>query len=161
MNAKYYSSLQKLFLTVIALWISIAGIRFFYNMSKVITEEKAWIYLKPEEKRVKLYGDLESIYIKINNITNNSDCVSLITKDNTPYFFLRYQLFPKHIYWVSYFDHAINTPPHPCKFILFYNTKPDKGTDRYLNEGHKQVQKIAVFPTSQTKEEPAMLYQVH
>lgn len=161
MNTHYYPLLQKLFWTIIVLWVIVASIRFFYNMSKIITEETSWIFLKPEEKRVKLYGDIESIYVKINNITNNSDCVSLITNDNTPYFFLRYQLFPKHIYWVNYFDHAINTPTHPCRFILFYNTKPDRNTDKYLKEGNKQAKKIAGFSDTQIKEQSALLYQMH
>ncbi len=160
MKTKYYSLLQKLFWITIAAWIIIASIRFFYNMSKVITEENAWIYLKPEEKRIKLYGNLEPIYVKLNTITNNSDCVSLITFDDTPYFFLRYQLYPKHIYWINNIDHAINTPPHPCRFILLYNAKPDKNTDRYLNEWNKHPRKIVIFSNAQTKEQPSALYQI-
>lgn len=160
MNIKYYPFLQKLFWTIIVLWVIIAGIRFIYNMSKIFTEELSWVYLKPEEKRIRLYGDLESIYVKINTVTINSDCLSLITNDDTSYFFLRYQLYPKHIYWVSNFDHAINTPPQPCRFVLFYNTKPDKNTNRYLKGENKQVRKITIFSDNQTKKQSAVLYKI-
>lgn len=80
---------------ILAIWFIIALGRTLYNFSKVYTEDRQWITVSDDTKRLKIFGDLYTYTQFIDkNTTNKSSILSEYMDDRT-YYYGRYSLFPK------------------------------------------------------------------
>lgn len=97
---KFYSisPFKWILVIVIILWCILSFFRLVYNGTKLFTEEKAWIGLTEEQRKMKAYGTIEQIYQTLNTKLKNTDCALLDTNSTTSYFLLRYLLYPKRVY---------------------------------------------------------------
>jgi len=100
MNKKI-EGIYAIFFFIIIVWCLISFVRLVYNGVKLFTEEKAWIGLNEEERRVKAYGNIEQVYKTVNTRTKNTDCLLLDSGSPSSYFLLRYLLYPKHVYFLQ------------------------------------------------------------
>jgi len=149
---KIKTQLPKLLIILFFLWILISTVRTLYNLSKLFTEEKAWMHLSEEEKKNKSYGDIEIIYRKITGITKKGDCIFLVSQKDTAYFLLRYLLYPQKIYWLNGQADTRNHRTKNCHYTLYYQTPV--GKDKKGNNI-----KIAEFKNKDT--EKSVLYTQH
>ncbi len=104
-----------------------------------------------EQKRNALYGELEPMYRKSDSITNNNDCLTLFSNSDTPYFLLRYLLYPKKVYWITSEQYT-----YKCHYALIYQY-PSK----YISLINKMIPKkvkIAEFPNSKNAKQMSTMY---
>lgn len=94
--------LPKILLLILAIWLSIALLRTFYNFTKLVTEEREWYYLSDEEKRAKQYGDIHYFLRFIQDNTKPSSNIIFITDNPKAYFLSRYYWYPTKR--VGYFE---------------------------------------------------------
>lgn len=90
---------QALLVMIVGVWAFIAIAHVFYNISKIVTDEKVWLSLSDERRRQRVFGDLYILYSYIDTVTARDDKILVITADGKPYFYGRYYLYPKKIYW--------------------------------------------------------------
>jgi hypothetical protein len=98
---KIKSTLKIVVIFLILIWIPFNGMRTMYNLSKIYTEEMAWIRLSDEEKREKLFEDRYIFIQMIDEETKISDSININSQDGMVYYLARYYLYPKKIYWNS------------------------------------------------------------
>lgn len=90
---------NKILSFIILLWIGIALVRTLYNFSKIITEEKNWIYLTTEQKKEKQFGDRHLFFRFVKaNIPSGSN-ILFDTNDGMAYYLARYYLYPTTVIW--------------------------------------------------------------
>jgi len=122
--SKNYKIIIKL---VLFFWILLSCIRFLYITKVFAFEDISLLTLSGNEKRNLYYGDLNSLYLKLDSISQKKDCIYLYTKDNTPYFLLRYFFYPKKVYWVNSISKNNRPGENKCNILIFYNQdiRPD------------------------------------
>lgn len=91
---------QKFLITLLCAWIAFAFLRTVYDVSKVFTEERVWLQLSDIQQREKLYGDVYTFAVFVDQYSNKSDTIALLSNDGQSYFYSRYYLYPKKIYLI-------------------------------------------------------------
>jgi hypothetical protein len=112
------------FIFLLVLWTALSAGRIIFNLSKIFTVERGWIFMSDYQKREELYGDVFPIYNKINSLTNHEDIVNLISNDGKPYFILRFLLYPKKVFWFTS-PEKIPTK-NKNSFVIFYHEQVSK-----------------------------------
>ena len=148
---------KNLLLLIIIFWIILAVLRTFYNLYKIPTEERTWIQMSEDDKRVNLYGDVEYLFIKTNKITKENDCVLLYSSSDKSFFLLRYILYPKKVYWANRNDEALMPKEKVCNFAIIYNVKANANIESILNIS-QPFRKIAEIPSSSFHENKTLIF---
>lgn len=94
-------------LTVLLLFFGIAFFRTAFNLSKVITEERAWIGLSDEKRREKAYGPLYQFTQHIKTLTVKDTRVFFITTDPRAHYLVKYFLYPRKVEVVKAYTDTI------------------------------------------------------
>lgn len=105
---------RHLITVLLVCWIVIAVVRTVFNASKVYTQEKEILLLSDEEKREFAYRDLYILEKELKSF--GSYPLMLFSRDGKVYFFLRYQMYPKKIFWSE-----TETDFEKVKYILLYH----------------------------------------
>jgi len=121
----------RFFLIVLFLWIFISLGRTFYNVSKVVTEERAYIGLSDTEKRVKIFGEKYEMILFIQEKTKPSDNIVFFVSDTdlfwNMYFLNIYYLYPRKITNLSdwnEFTNILKMSNHKYCVVISKKTKP-------------------------------------
>lgn len=86
---------------ILIVWILLALVRTGLNFSKVLSEEISWISLTRIQKEELLFGDLYTFFSGIDQKTAKRSRILLYSTDGKAYFYGRYYLYPKGIYWAK------------------------------------------------------------
>lgn len=86
---------------LISVWLVASFIRTFYNVSKIFTEEIAWIILSDEQRREKLFGDLHNLFRFVEKQTPEGSNIIFLAPGGKAYFLGRYYLYPRKLKWVK------------------------------------------------------------
>lgn len=96
---------EKIALGVLILWSLLSVARTFFNITKIYTEEKSWMHLSDEEKRVKIFREahLFLTFVQENTIQNSSMILFLPHPnfDNRLFYLSLYCLYPRKIQLVQ------------------------------------------------------------
>lgn len=117
-------------ISLLILWICIASVRLVFNISKMFTEEWQWLSFSDQQKREKLYGDIEKIYQEIDEKTIEGSNLYLFSEDGKSYFILRYLLYPTKVFWIKNIKdiHKISSND----YVLFYHQSKPKNVNNVL-----------------------------
>lgn len=115
---------KKIILVILFFWFFLIFVRFLY-ISKTFADDLNLIVLNSYEKKLLYYGDIYPIYLKLESLTNENDCIYLYSKSDKSYFLLRYLLYPTGIYWADGPSGNIKSGNNRCNFLLFYNQKSE------------------------------------
>ncbi len=92
---------KKLLFITICLWITIATLRTFYNISKLYTEERKWLALSDDQQRVALFGDIYRAIKIIQEKTPGSAQILSLSPGGKTFFLSRYYLYPRKITYIK------------------------------------------------------------
>ena len=93
--------LKFVFWIVICSWFILATIRTIYNFSKVFTEEKDWIFLTEDQKRQKIFGDLNSFLKFVEKNTSPNSSILFLGPGGKSYYLGRYYLYPRRLVYIT------------------------------------------------------------
>ncbi|HVZ11463.1 MAG TPA: hypothetical protein VG965_00360 [Patescibacteria group bacterium] len=119
-RSRRWSPINLLHLTLLFLllaWVVIASFRTISNTMKIFTEERQWVFLTDDQKRGKIYGDVYSMYKKIDGVTKKESNILLWSQDGKTFYILRYLLYPKRVYWLNSGLHPTNYQTEAGKII--------------------------------------------
>lgn len=90
---------RKILIVLILFWIALSVLRLSFNLSKLITEEQEWLFLSDDEKKSKIFNNYYNLnkFLLIN--TRSKSKILLVTKDGMLYYYSRYDLYPREVYW--------------------------------------------------------------
>lgn len=80
-------------------WIFLATARTLMYLSQAIEDVYVWYPLNSDKKKIKLYGRVYSDYLKVNSVMKENSTGIFIDNNAWEFYLLRYQLYPKRIYW--------------------------------------------------------------
>jgi len=86
-------------LLILFLWAFIAFGRTIFNASKLITEERKWVFLTDEEKREKQFGEKHLFFRFVQKNTDSNSNILFFTNDGMAYYLARYYLYPTTVIW--------------------------------------------------------------
>ena len=115
---------QKILLFLIVFWIFLAIFGIFYNTGKTVTEVKAWAFLSDNEKREKIFGDLNNYFIFIGNNTQKNVQILIYANDVKTFYLSKYYLYPRIVYGTDNkqeFLQKVQTGNYP--YVASYNLK--------------------------------------
>ena len=96
-----YALIKYLLLMLVFFWFAISLLRTGYNLSKVYTEERAWIFLSDEEKRNKIFGDLHIFFRFVQKNTKEGSRILFLSPGGKTYYVGLYYLYPTKITYVK------------------------------------------------------------
>lgn len=116
---------------LIILWFTLSFARTFYNISKIFTQERAWVILSEEQKREKLFGDLHNLFRFVEKQIPEGSNIVFLAPGGKAYFLGRYYLYPRKLKWVKTPEN-IHTILNSKKYnyIFMYQTN-DPDLDEY------------------------------
>lgn len=116
------------------MWVIIATGRTFYNFTKVLSEEKDWIFLTDTQKREKIFGDLNSFFTFVQKHTPLKSKIIFLSPGGKTYYLGRYYLYPREIAYAKDVNEALSlTKTNKYTYLLLYRT-----TDVTLNENYSE-----------------------
>lgn len=146
-----------LFATVLFLWIVVSILRTFYNFSKVFTEERRWIALTDNEKRVKEFGDIYNFFEFIGRNTKTNDSILFFFSDKkffagTSYLGI-YFLYPRQIYFSQFQKDAISIiNSKKINYIVLYWAKNDNSqVQKFFEKNRSRLKTIASYESKTNK----------
>lgn len=141
-NFKLYSGKFLFFILILILivWLGISVLRTTYNISKIFTEEKNWIFISDEEQRAKLFGDLYFLYKFVEASTPKNSNIIFISPGGKAYYLGRYYLYPRKVIYVKNPKEMNKLSLNKYNFILMYQT-----SDPALNEYNSLEWKLEGF----------------
>jgi len=86
-------------LLILFLWAFIAFGRTIFNVSKLITEERKWVFLTDEEKREKQFGEKHQFFRFVQKNADSNSNILFFTSDGMAYYLARYYLYPTTVIW--------------------------------------------------------------
>lgn len=142
---KISSSISILFFCTLFAWGVLSFGRTLYNVSKLFTEEKSWIFLSDDAKRERIFGDRYKViqFIKENTSPSSSLQIEMNEKDvyDEFYFLNIYYLFPRRVRNVRTITHDV---------VMKGKTFVIVGTN--LSKKHSPQQKIGKYSVFLNKE---------
>lgn len=132
-----FNVFKKLIFFLLIIWIALSIFRTFYNLSKVFTEEKNWIFLSDEQKRERIFKDLHKIFRIVEEKTDKNSNIIFFSKDKKEYYLGRYYLYPRRLYYIDSINKIDNLQNKSKYNYIFIYKDSRNGTsllpkDRFL-----------------------------
>lgn len=109
-------------LFLITIWISLAFFNVFYNSVKSISEVKEWGPLSNEQKLQKIFGPVYEFSVFLDANTKKDSDILFYSNDSMSYFYARYFLYPRHLYWYQNpSEYVRSTFPKKTEYVAAYN----------------------------------------
>lgn len=138
---------------LIVIWVLLAITRTAYNFTKLLSEERYWFFLSNEEKKHELYGDPYEIFKSVDTLTEKNDSILLISSDGWPFFYGRYALYPKKVYWEKLIKKRKGDSYKEFSYVLLFNPSK-RDAERYdflVNNSTRKVIKHGAVTASLIK----------
>lgn len=155
---KIHAFLIYLSFFLLSVWLVMSFLRTAYNFTKVFTEEKQWLFLSDEEKRIKIFGDSFVLYKFTEINTSKQANIVIISKDKKAYYLGRYFLYPRKITYASGIK-EINLVEKP-NYILVIG-RDQKDDCRKLLENPRECFSRPIFSRGVTAELVGILYKIN
>ncbi len=121
---------------LIIFWISLAIFNVFYNSVKSISEIRDWVPLSENQKLQKIFGPTYEFSAFIDANTQRDSNILFYSKEGMPYFYARYYLYPRHLYWHQNMNEYVKSKyPKKFDYIALYS----------MNASPEGYEKIASF----------------
>lgn len=132
-------NMNKSLFIIIVLWIVISVGRTFYNFSKLFTEEREWYNLSDQQKKVKLFGDLDPFFRFVEKNTSPKDSILFLAPGGKAYFLSRYYLYPRRIFYIKdQKEIELTLKKQSYDFLLEYQTN-----DPNLDENNSYTWRVS------------------
>ncbi|OGH19477.1 MAG: hypothetical protein A3F31_01955 [Candidatus Levybacteria bacterium RIFCSPHIGHO2_12_FULL_38_12] len=115
--------MKKLLYFVIVTWVCISIIRTIYNVSKIVTEEKDWIFITEDRKREKIFGDLHPFLKFVEKNTPQNSSILFLSSGGKAHYLGRYYLYPRKLMYVASQKKISAVLKNcSCSYLLIYQT---------------------------------------
>ncbi len=103
-------------------WICLATFNVFYNSIKTVYEIKDWYPLSENQKLEKIFGPTYEFSAFVNDNTPENSKISFYSQEGMPFFYARYYLYPRHVYWQQdTVEYVKDRYPKEFDFVALYN----------------------------------------
>lgn len=112
---------KKIIFVLLALWILIAVIRLVINYLEFLTTDIKLYFISESVKNEELYGDVYPVFQSVENHFPSQN-IYLLSDASKAYFYGRYAIYPKKIYWVESLSQLLKLNiVHQSIYILVYH----------------------------------------